>query len=123
MEPTQDFNYDMWREQGSHALDSLKAKQQELLGELEKVEGLIHSIECDLGIAEKKPKRVRIRPVIMAQIEANKSKWVEEDVIIEAVMANIEDVDVSSVKTALSRAVRDIDLLEEKDGKLRLKKE
>lgn len=123
METTQEFNYDSWRNQGAQALNSLKEKQQELLGELNEVESMIHNIECDLGIAEKKPKRIRIRPVIMAQVEANKGKWVEEDVIVDAVMANLEDVDVSSVKTALSRAVRDLDVLEEKEGKIRLKKE
>ena len=117
------FDINAWQEQGKKALETLQSKKADLEIQLEKVCDEIFNVEAALGISPARQKRVRLRPLILGQAEANKGKAVPVEVVVQAVKENLTvEVTDDSIITAITRAVKDVDGLVLDEKGLMLKK-
>jgi len=116
-----DFDVAAWQNTGKEALEALNEKRAGLQAEIETVDAKIVSIKESLGIATK-PRRIRLRPLILQALEEKKGKWVTFVVLCGTIQATHPDVESDKILTATKRAARDIEDLEMKDdGKVILR--
>lgn len=119
---TEKFDINAWQEQGKKALEELQEQKTSLEEQLDKVCDEIAEIETALGIAPERQKRVRLRPLILGQAEANKGKRIPLEVVVQAVQENLEvEVEESIILTAINRAVKAVEELTLNEKGLMLK--
>ena len=109
-----DFDVEAWQNTGKTALEALSAKRSGLQAEIEAVDVKIVSIKESLGIATK-PKRIRLRPLILQAVEEKKGKYVTLASICGTIHVSHPDVEDEKILTAVKRAVHDVEGLEMKD--------
>jgi hypothetical protein len=112
------FDLNAWQAEGQEALDRLKQQRSELLSDLQGLDDQIKKIEETLGHTSKK-RRVRIRPRILDIVTQNPGSWIAVDTVVHTIKNDQPDAEESAIRTAITRAARDIQNLEEREGELR----